>query len=73
MEGWTTAWLLWIGMFLAIEVPAILNKRPGDTLSEHAWRWFSVQGKATGWRARRFVLLAFLAWLSAHLLTGGKF
>ena len=73
MSGWTVAWLLWLAMFGCIEGPAIFNKVPGDTLSEHVWQWFSILNKAPQWRVRRFALLAFLAWLVAHFLTGGEF
>lgn len=73
MNGWTVAWAIWIAIFFAIELPALFNQRLGDTLSEHLWRWFAISGKPAGWRARRFVLLAGLAWLVAHLLTGGAF
>jgi len=58
-------------MFCAVEGAALRNKKDGDTLSEHIWRWFSVTHKGKGWRARRFSLLAFLAWLLLHFLTGG--
>ena len=71
MDGWTVAWLLWIAMFLVIEGAAIWNKYEGDTLSEHVWNWFSVKDKGKGWRARRVALLAFLAWLTVHFITGG--
>ena len=71
MSGWTIAWLLWLACFLAIELPAILNRRAGDTLSEHVWLWASVKGKGAWWRIRRIVLGAFLLWLSVHMLTGG--
>lgn len=60
-------------MFGAIEGAAIFNKKDGDTLSEHVWRWFSIREKGKGWRSRRFALLAFLSWLSLHFLTGGEF
>lgn len=73
MSGWTVAWLLWGSAFFAIEIPAILDRKPGGTLSENVWAWFSIKNKSTGWRARRLVLLAFLAWLSLHFLTGGAF
>ena len=69
----TAAWVLWILQFAAIEGAALFNKRDGDTLSEHVWRWFSIKEKGAGWRLRRFSLLAFLAWLVAHFLTGGAF
>ncbi len=71
--GWTTAWVLWIAMFFAIEGPALLHPQMGDTLSEHVWKWFSIKEKSPQWRLRRFVLLSFLAWVSAHFLTGGQF
>lgn len=73
MDGYTVLWLIWLAMFGAIEGAALANKRTGDTLSEHVWEWFSMKEKAKGWRARRFSLLAFLAWLVAHFLTGGQF
>ena len=73
MDPYTVFWLFWVAMFGAVEGAALVNKREGDTLSEHVWDWFSIQSKGSGWRARRFVLLAFLAWLSAHFLTGGAF
>ncbi len=69
-DGWTTAWFLWIVMFGTIELPALLNRRLGDTLSEHIWKWFSIKTKSTGWRLRRFSLVAFLSWMMIHLLTG---
>lgn len=74
----TALWLSWIGAFLVVEGVALFNKEEGDTLSEHVWRWFAVgdarhaRPELNGWvRARRFALLAFMAWLSAHFLTGG--
>lgn len=78
MSGYTIAWLAWLGAFGVIEGLALANKRQNDTLSEHIWRWFATQSdgpaKPTGWiRARRFILVAFLAWLSAHFLSGGRF
>jgi hypothetical protein len=58
---------------------ALANSRTGDTLSEHAWAWLGYSGEGgyrrpSGWtRLRRFLLLAGLAWLVVHLLTGGVF
>jgi hypothetical protein len=57
-------------MFLVVEGAAITNRDRGDTLSEHVWKWFSVKEKALGWKQRRAVLAAFLAWLTAHLVGG---
>jgi hypothetical protein len=72
----TAAWVGWIAAFCAIEGVALYRRQPGDTLSEHVWKWFhtakdTVPDRTT--RLRRFVLVAFLAWLSAHFLTGGTF
>lgn len=69
--NWTVGWVLWLVMFAAIEGAAIFNKKPGDTLSEHVWKWFSIKDKAKGYRRRRFAFLAFWAWLTVHFFTGG--
>jgi hypothetical protein len=78
MDLFTASWLLWIAAFAVIEGIALRNRRPGDTLSEHVWEWFAIgrPGKPrpplTGSvQIRRFALLAFMAWLSVHFLTGG--
>lgn len=81
MDGYTVAWLLWLGAFGVIEGRALANKRKGDTLSEHVWKWFATaksktpeKDQPTGWvRLRRVSLLAFMGWLTAHFLTGGRF
>jgi hypothetical protein len=76
LTGWSWAWIAWLAAFVAIEGKALFNKTEGDTLSEHVWRWFGTAKltKPSGWvRLRRFVLLAFMAWLSVHFLTGGTF
>lgn len=70
MDGYTVAWIMWIVMFFAIEIPAVIDKDEGDTLSEHIRKWFSISEKGMGWRWRRIALLAFLSWLTLHLLTG---
>jgi len=69
--NWTIGWLLWLGMFAAIEGAALFNKESGDTLSEHVWRWFSIKGKARGYKLRRLAFLGFWAWLTVHFFTGG--
>lgn len=84
MSAWTWAWLGWGLIFCVIEGMALFNSKPGDTLSEHAWAWLGYNAltgndplelrSPSGWtRLRRFLLLAFLAWLAVHLLTGGIF
>jgi hypothetical protein len=77
---WTWAWAGWAVYFLVVEGMALFNSKPGDTLSEHVWAFIGIRRKAadprdpSGWtRLRRFAVLAFLAWLSVHLLTGGVF
>jgi hypothetical protein len=83
----TWSWLVWIGLFVAIEGLAFAMHGKGFTLSEHVWKWFSIPDandrhnnairnpQPVTWliRLRRFALLAFLAWLSLHFLTGGRF
>lgn len=74
----TVAWWVMGGWFLVWEGVALSNKKPGDTLSEHVWKYFyTYRGSSTRpnalQRLRRFALLAFMAWLSAHFLTGGRF
>jgi len=83
MTVFTVGWLIWIGFFAIEEGIALTNKRNGDTLSEHVWRWFAIPEAGTkadgkrpstvGMRLRRFVLLAFMVWLVLHFITGGKF
>jgi hypothetical protein len=73
MSGWSVAWLLWLAMFAAIEIPALVNKAGGDTLSDHVRQWFATQSKPTGWRWRRYILAAFMTWLSLHFMNVGGF
>jgi hypothetical protein len=77
---WTWAWLGWAVYFLVVEGMALANSRSSDTLSEHVWAFIGIRRKGadlrnpSGWtRLRRFLVLAFMAWLSVHLLTGGIF
>lgn len=75
MNPWTLSWVVWLAAFGVIEGLALLNKRPGDTLSEHVWHWFAVARSTPqpdGWtRLRRFALLAGVTWLGVHFVTGG--
>ena len=73
MNAWTIAWLVWLVAFCVIEGLALYNRTPGDTLSEHVWRWLMPCRGARAWRIRRFALLSFMAWLSLHFLTEGRF
>ncbi|WP_128637455.1 hypothetical protein [Streptomyces sp. C] len=72
----TAAWVAWIASFVVIEGVALARRQPGDTLSEHVWKWFhtakdTVPDGTT--RLRRAVLACGMAWLSIHFLTGGTF
>jgi len=77
MSGYTIAWLSWLAAFGVIEGIALVRKTPGATLSEHVWRWFATQSGQNRpstpliW-ARRMTLVAFLAWLSVHFVSGGR-
>jgi hypothetical protein len=79
MDPYTVAWLGWIALFLGVEGTALVKGRAGGTLSEQVWKWFAVVPRKdaavpdTFTRARRIVLLGFMAWLSVHFLTGGTF
>ena len=66
-------WALWLVAFCILEGIALLNRTPGDTLSENVWRTLLPARGQKYWRLRRFVLLAFMAWLTLHFLTGGEF
>jgi hypothetical protein len=61
----TVAWGL-VGTAVAvIEGLALVNRRKGDTLSEHVWALLKLG------RAARVVLVLFWTWLGIHLFTGG--
>lgn len=53
-------WAILVGLVVAVEVWALFNDAPGDTLSEAIRAWASAH-----W-ARRVVALAVLAWLAWH-------
>lgn len=68
---WTLAWILWIAGFFAIEIPAIRNDVPGDTLSEHFRRWFTTKS-----HYGRLVWIGvsgvFFAWFVVHIAVTGS-
>jgi len=70
---YTIIWGLWLLILLLVEAAALRNKKKGDTLSEHIWKWFSIKERGAMWRWRRGALLAILAWILVHLLSGGAF
>jgi hypothetical protein len=82
MTIWDALWIGWLLIFAVIEGVALKRCAAGDTFSEAVWRWFAVDVDADEgsrkrgvwmWRARRFSLLALVAWLAVHFLSGGMF
>jgi len=69
-SDFTIAWFIWGGLFAAIEGVALFNKREGDTLSEHVWKWFQVKKSNPKALALRTGLFGFMAWLTAHFVFG---
>lgn len=70
MTVWTVLWIVWILGFFAIEVPAILNDKREDTLSEHFRRWFSTKSH----RGRSVWIIVsgvFFAWFVVHIAVAG--
>lgn len=67
---WTWAWVLWLVIFLATELPAAIRKSKLDTLSEQVWEWFGVRSTKPYSRARRALLFAFMLVLSSHFIFG---
>lgn len=64
-------WICWLGSFLAIEIPALLDAKKGNTFSE-AWWWVTSADtpKTRGHRRLiRVAALSFTAWLVVHLWT----
>jgi hypothetical protein len=73
--AWTDMWVAWIAAFFLIEGTALYRRKQADTLSWHVWVWFGIPHHsvpARGVRVKRISLLGFLAWLSAHFLSGDE-
>lgn len=68
MSIWGWFWLGWALYGLMVEIPAVLNDKRGDTLSEHL-KWLLCIGRPLTWRGKlvRFVALAFWIWLPIHI------
>jgi hypothetical protein len=68
MSWYWAAWLI-IG-FGVPEGIAIATKHYQNTLSDATWRWFDVLPGQTvyQWKALHFLLLAFMVWLTLHLV-----
>lgn len=76
MSGWTIGWLAW-GLWFAVEEGwALRTVGTRGTLSWLVWtlggtRKGLTRGPGPLLRARRIGLLAVMAWLTVHFLTGG--
>lgn len=72
-KKYSIAWVIWILFFVVVEALAIIDKKKGDTLSEHFWKKFGIVDaeKKRNKKGLRLVGAAFLMWLVIHLLTGG--
>ena len=78
MSVWTIGWLLWGAWFAVEEGCALATVGKRGTLSYLVWTLGGTlggpkRGPGPALRARRFALLAVMAWLTAHFLTGGIF
>lgn len=69
MSVYTLLWIGWLAAFALIEGFALKNDMPGDTLSEHTRKWFSVKTKL-GRTAFLVAWAGFAVWFCAHILTG---
>ena len=72
MTLYSWGWTVWIAFFCVLEFIAIMWGPPGATLSEHVWKVIGTDADSRSiatWVARGFVL-ALLAWLIPHMLTG---
>ena len=74
MTGYSWLWILWIGLFGAIEGWALWrnrdNRDKSRTLTAHVIGWFNLGSE--GWNPRRnplrWVFAAFAVWLGWHFL-----
>lgn len=72
MDGITVAWVGWLTAGAALEVMALRSARPGDTLSEHVWKWLKVKDGRNPWWTWPFrvALVGGGVWLGLHLGLG---
>lgn len=65
--GYLAAFLL----FMAFEVPAVMNDQAGDTFTELLRRILGI-GRPLTWSLRivRILFLAVMAWFPIHIMTG---
>lgn len=67
---WIIVWLVYAAIGTALELYCVFT-RNGDTISEEMWKFLGIKGYVvTHTSLRRMALVAGLAALSVHLLTG---
>lgn len=60
-------WITLLAIGLLVELWALFNGKPGDTLSERTRAWFQVH-KRPGWALFAVAWIAFSAWFFWHIL-----
>lgn len=68
-EVFSGLWWFWCIFFVVVEAIALARDLPGDTLSEHVRKWFSVKTKL-GRTAFLVIWAAFAVWFLPHILLG---
>lgn len=65
-------WALWVGAFLAYELPAVFNAAQEDTFSEFFWGLFHINDSLPLWQSIPIhgAIVAFGVWLIGHLAFG---
>ena len=72
--AYTVFWAAWILGGLGVELRALFNQKPGDTLSEQFWAYLTGQRHhkltpAWAWTFR-IIVIAGATWLGPHLAFG---
>lgn len=66
-------WAVWVFLvlasFFAIEIPAVRNKIPGDTLSENLRLWLGIRPHRKWGIAGTFIFGGFFVWFLFHIIT----
>lgn len=60
-------WISLLAFGFAVEMWALFNGKPGDTLSERTRDWFEVHQRP-GWIVFAVAWVAFSAWFFIHIL-----
>ena len=71
MSPWAVGWCVWVLWFFAEELPAILNKQPGDTLSEQFRKVFHTNNRVGRW-VWAITFGIFAAWFGIHIAVAGS-